>query len=976
MVADSAPIDLRAFLQPSFDAQALVAQLLARTDSTRLASIGPDFDGNAGGHVPAVPPRQPEAGGASANQLGRTTLSPQHAYGLSALSPQGLQPSGNSTAATLHLDPDDGDLSLAISRLNLVIDEIQSSINAQVEANAPELLKRMSGLSSMVQRLAGLRGGVLLLDREVESLKAKVRNPFDKLKQRQRDFVRTEAAFDLVARASRFVTIANRLEDQMDVLFGGGEAVKADASAGSGMAVKQGAPEVEEDAQDAVLGQVRGRELARAALIIREITSLLEEEPQLSRPPDGASSEARDSGEAERQDPDPGTSSGDFSSEPSLLELDVVKQYLPSIDMARQTVTDYMEDMVVRGLRDLSPIMLSSSLQTAYNLGTLPDLVRDLLADLTEVVKDRIRAAFDMASLGRELGGLKEPMAVAPPAYASYKGRRHGTADASAASAQVAASSQWSAALFRRLETLVVTEMGAVCSKVYTLEKVLRLKTDPDSGVNFLDEALRVLGDRPSLTFWTTLAQSLEAQSREAARRSPFVAQILSASSTGETGTGAGYPGLLRLFHQFFAKVSVYTDIVYTASQQSPETVIALRSLSHLESSYLDASTAKVVDIVQTALSPRRVPTVADGDSVVRAISNLLDAARFDPLLSKSAVKRVEKQIDEAIARVENMAIRDNTAYTLHAHDTTASQALNAGLASFCFRVAQGVSQLSADHLHDATRSTRVASLSTKLESTWQGAIMQPLLTAVRAELATTLARMHQANLGKPMQAAGGDGVAIGGGSGSSVYMTDLSDQVWFLREKVLARYDVGAVKTKRALELSVYTLRLFLVHASLLSPLSEAGKLKLAADMTALEFALEQLLADMPALPVQAGSGAGGARLDVASCGAPWKAVRAFRPFLFLTTSEILKDGDQAHVAQLPAYVVAHHLLGRSQEASHPWFYERKGWTRKQYVEWILDKSRDDDEVARFVLEQLGEGQEEVGEWLRRRLDAGAPQS
>lgn len=31
---------------------------------------------------------------------------------------------------------------------------------------------------------------------------------------------------------------------------------------------------------------------------------------------------------------------------------------------------------------------------------------------------------------------------------------------------------------------------------------------------------------------------------------------------------GNGYPRLLRLFHEFFAKIAVYTDTVYTSTQQ------------------------------------------------------------------------------------------------------------------------------------------------------------------------------------------------------------------------------------------------------------------------------------------------------------------------------------------------------------------------------------------------------------------------
>lgn len=76
---------------------------------------------------------------------------------------------------------------------------------------------------------------------------------------------------------------------------------------------------------------------------------------------------------------------------------------------------------------------------------------------------------------------------------------------------------QWAAALWTKLETLVA-ELGGVCVKVYTLERVLGRKRDAQTQLSFLDESLTVLDSKPSLMFWTTLASALETQAKEAVR--------------------------------------------------------------------------------------------------------------------------------------------------------------------------------------------------------------------------------------------------------------------------------------------------------------------------------------------------------------------------------------------------------------------------------------------------------------------------
>ncbi|GJP61316.1 hypothetical protein CLOP_g18490 [Closterium sp. NIES-67] len=93
------------------------------------------------------------------------------------------------------------------------------------------------------------------------------------------------------------------------------------------------------------------------------------------------------------------------------------------------------------------------------------------------------------------------------------------------------------------------------------------------------------------------------------------------------------------------------------------------------------------------------------------------------------------------------------------------------------------------------------------------------------------------------------------------------------------------------AKRLASRTLLFFVRHASLVRPLSEAGRLRLARDMGELEFAVGQHLFPNHAL------------------GPSYRALRAFRPLLFLDldkipTSSLLQD--------LPPSVVLHHLFSR----------------------------------------------------------------
>ena len=89
---------------------------------------------------------------------------------------------------------------------------------------------------------------------------------------------------------------------------------------------------------------------------------------------------------------------------------------------------------------------------------------------------------------------------------------------------------QWTAALWGSLESLI-EEMSGCCIKVYTLEKVLKVKRDPVTDVVFLDEAMKLLENKPSTTFWSSLGRSLEKNARDAAKGAHTVNSLMAIGS-------------------------------------------------------------------------------------------------------------------------------------------------------------------------------------------------------------------------------------------------------------------------------------------------------------------------------------------------------------------------------------------------------------------------------------------------------------
>ena len=206
-----------------------------------------------------------------------------------------------------------------------------------------------------------------------------------------------------------------------------------------------------------------------------------------------------------------------------------------------------------------------------------------------------------------------------------------------------------------------------------------------------------------------------------------------------------------------------------------------------------------------------------------------------------------------------------------------------------------------------------------------------PLAASIRKELSSILARMHRLDFSKIDPAS----------HGASGYMNELTSKLAFIREEILIRFRLGEEKMQSwVLDIARHLLQVFLIHASIVSPLGEAGKLKLTADMAELEFATAQL------------GGAAGIESGRMSglVGDDWRSLRGFRQLLFME-KEGLTNLTSGPAADVPALLVVHHVAVRSRAPGEvgplKMPHEASGWTQAEYLRWLEEHPTEKDRLG-----------------------------
>jgi len=177
----------------------------------------------------------------------------------------------------------------------------------------------------------------------------------------------------------------------------------------------------------------------------------------------------------------------------------------------QESLLEQVENVLMCGLRSLSPSLLGTALQAALHLNLLGPVVRNFLDDLNDVLLERLRTVLDLLAVGKELGETQ------PPIFSSFL-KTH-PAEQHALSPPLL---RWIDIIWERLQTFIVDELGSIVTKVQMLERILQRKYAPQSTETLLDIVVSDLGDPPTTLLWSTFAPNMEQLIYECIHESDF----------------------------------------------------------------------------------------------------------------------------------------------------------------------------------------------------------------------------------------------------------------------------------------------------------------------------------------------------------------------------------------------------------------------------------------------------------------------
>uniref|UniRef100_A0A673J3T8 Conserved oligomeric Golgi complex subunit 5 n=1 Tax=Sinocyclocheilus rhinocerous TaxID=307959 RepID=A0A673J3T8_9TELE len=402
------------------------------------------------------------------------------------------------------------------------------------------------------------------------------------------------------------------------------------------------------------------------------------------------------------------------------------------------------------------------------------------------------------------------------------------------------------AALWTNLEKLM-DQICAACGQVQHLQKVLTKKRDPVSHVCFIDEIIK--DGQPDIlhAFWSSVTQTLSEELQKATAASTFLKQALE----GE------YPKLLRLYNELWKRLQQYSA-----------------SIQGVSGAGLDVE----MPVSEHDTEDLFTRTKPDYDE--------LNVASVDSGLTIAVAKNAAKTVQLFCVKSEQLLCTQGDASQVIG-PLTEGQRRNIAVVNSLFRLQQSVAKVISGlgTFPPAAEQSLTASLES-VQALMSSAV-QPLLNSVTDSVEAILITMHQEDFSGSLPAGGRLDVPC------SLYMRELQGFIARVMNDYFRPLQCLDFLYDSTENIAQRAITLFIRHASLLRPLSEGGKMRLAADFAQMELAVAPLCR------------------RVSDLGKAYRLLRSFRPLLFQTSEHIASS--QALGDLIPYSTILHFLFTRA---------------------------------------------------------------
>lgn len=452
-------------------------------------------------------------------------------------------------------------------------------------------------------------------------------------------------------------------------------------------------------------------------------------------------------------------------------------------------------------------------------------------------------------------------------------------------------------------------ELHRAVTAAWQLQTVLTKKRVPFTQMLFLEEVWQE--GEPLLTerVWDAIVKAFASQLKSVFTASSFVKEIFT----------LGYPRLFSMIENLLERISRDTDVKGTLPALTPEGKDHMvAAIEIFQTAFLALSQSRLSDYINSIFPMSNRGSIPSKDQISRLISRIqeeIEVVRTHGHLLLLVLREIGKILLLLAQRAEYQISTGPEARQVTGTVTPAQ------LKNFALCL----------HLHEVhTRVSNILStlpnIASEVLSPSLGVIygvacdsVTSLFQAMLDRLESCILQMHEQDFG----AHGMDGAMD---NNASAYMEELQKCAVHFRSEFLSKLLPSSASRSETIctimvrRMASRILIFFIRHASLVRPLSEAGKLRMARDMAELELAVGQNL-----FPVE-------------QLGSPYRALRAFRPVLFLETSQLEKS---PVLQDLPPSVILHHLYSRGPDELHSPL-QRNKLTPLQYSLWLDSQGED----------------------------------
>ncbi|XP_040268774.1 conserved oligomeric Golgi complex subunit 5 isoform X2 [Bufo bufo] len=619
-----------------------------------------------------------------------------------------------------------------------------------------------------------------------------------------------------------------------------------------------------------------------------------------------------------------------------LSGIEVIENDLLFIGRARLEVENQAKRLLEQGVETQNPTQVGTALQVFYNLGALKDTINSVVDGYCTALDENINSALDIKVLTQTSQAVQR----------GAPGR--------AAMPQPGNTAAFRAALWTNMEKLM-DQIYASCVQVQHLQKVLTKKRDPVSHVCFIDEIAKDGQSDILYTFWNSVTQILSSHFEKATTFSTFLKQAFE----GE------YPKLLRLYNDLWKRLQQYSQNLqgsFTSSGNSdfvpelqqieddtrdvftmkkldqeylqlcvglshkiPKTYIPEKmlkdSLQPYEAAYLSKSLSRLFDPINLVFPPggRNSPSADELESIIKTVVSEMNVAAVDPNLCIAVSKNIAKTIQLFGVKSEQLLSTQGDASQVIG-PLTEGQRRNVAVVNSLYRLHQSIQKVISGQNSLPAAAEQNITAAMKTIDNLMGNAVQPLINSVGDSVEAIIITMHQEDFSGGLMSSGKPDVPC------SLYMKELQGFIARVKNDYFRHFDCTDFVYDNTEAIAQRAIELFIRNASLLRPLGEGGKMRLAADFAQMELAVAPLCR------------------RVADLGRSYRLLRSFRPLLFQTSEHIANSASVGEI--IPYSVILQFLFTRAPpELKSP--YQRAEWSIARYSQWLDDHPAEKDRLA-----------------------------